>query len=125
MAGWLSANVSRHKLGRVILHREADDVTATDISRVMKPWKDKFKGAIKKYSVLPSAIYNAYQTGLFYRKLPNTIYAKDCRKNEYADATQMKDKTRLTLMVCTAVSGKTYLSDIVGKAKNILFPHLH
>ena len=105
-AGWLPATLSRHKLRKVIIRGEADDMTAVDRSRIMKPWKEKFEAAIEKYNVLPSAIYNADQTGLFYQKLPNTIYAEDCRKNEYAGAKHMKDKIQLKFMFCTAVSGK-------------------
>ena len=47
------------------------------------------------------------------------------KKNDYAGAKQMKDKARITLMVCTAADGTKVPLAIVGKSKNPkCFAHL-
>ena len=58
-------------------------------------------------------------------KLPNRMYVKKDQKKNYYGAKQMKDKNRITLMVCTAASGRKVALSIIGKAKNPLcFTHL-
>jgi len=53
------------------------------------------------------------------------MYVKKDQKKNYYGAKQMKDKNRITLMVCTAASGRKVALSIIGKAKNPLcFTHL-
>ena len=74
---------------------------------------------------LMERIYNADQTGLFHQKLPNQIYGNKIQKNNYKGANQMKDKTRITLMVCTAASGGKVPLAMIGKSKSPrCFDHL-
>lgn len=79
--------------------------------------KEEFWPLIDQYNVSMNCIYNGDQTGLFYQKLPNTLYVDKNRKKEYSGAKQMKDKNRITLMVCTSASGAKCPLSIVGKAK--------
>ena len=46
------------------------------------------------------------------------MYVKKDEKKNYAGAKQMRDKTRITLMVCTAASGRKVPLSIIGKPKN-------
>ena len=87
-----------------------------------KPYHRKIKTA--KHSALPQATnllldaMPTHQTGLFYQKLPNRIYVDKSKKNDYAaGAKQMKDKTRITLMVGTVADGTKVPLSIVGKPK--------
>ena len=50
-------------------------------------------------------LYNADQTGLYHQKLPSWIYIDKTSKKDLASVKRMKDKTHVTLMVCTAADG--------------------
>lgn len=65
--------------------------------------------------------YNGDQTGLYYQKLPNWMYVDKDAKKTYAGVKQMKDKTRITLMVRTAADGSKVPLSIVNKPKNMCF----
>jgi DDE superfamily endonuclease/Tc5 transposase DNA-binding domain len=113
-SGWLTLTMKRHnKIGI-----EADDFTPEKRIQIVEDWKKAdFHPLIEKFNVPPERIYNADQTGLFYQKLPNRIYVDKSKKTGYAGAKQMKDKTRITLMVCTAADGSKVPLSIVGKPK--------
>ena len=66
--------------------------------------------------VPPSRVYNGDQTGLYYQKLPNRMYVDKDTKHTHAGVKQMKDKTRVTLMVCTAADGSKVPLAVVGKS---------
>ena len=60
-----------------------------------------------KHSIPFHLIYNADQTGLYFRKMPNRIYVnKDAaEKRSKRGVKAMKAKDRITVMVCTSASG--------------------
>ena len=72
----------------------------------MKKWRVKFHSLVDKYNLNPSCVYNANQTEL---------------KKSYAGVKQMKDKTQMTLMVCTAACSAKCPLAIVGKLKTTMF----
>jgi DDE superfamily endonuclease/Tc5 transposase DNA-binding domain len=121
--GWLTRTLKRHGKIGINLHGEADDMLPEQRIKIVEDWKkDTFHPLIEKYNVPTNCIYNADQTGLFYQKLPNRIYVDKTQKKSYAGAKQMKDKTRITLMVCTAADGSKVPLSIVGKpAKPVCF----
>ena len=60
-------------------------------------------------------IYNADQTGLYHQKLPSWIYIDKANKKDLASVKRMKDKTHVTLMVCTAADGMKVPLYPIGK----------
>ena len=62
-------------------------------------------------------VYNADQTGLFFQKLPNSLYVDKAKKKDYAGTKRMKDKERITLMVCTSADGWRVPLALIGKFK--------
>ena len=71
---------------------------------------------ILKFDVTePSRIYNADQTGLFYRQLPSRIYVKKGTERNIRGNKTHKDKERLTLMVACAADGTKVPLCVVGK----------
>jgi hypothetical protein len=61
--------------------------------------------------------YNANQTGLYHQKLPNRVYIDKSATSNMNGVKQMKDKTRITLMVVTSASGARGPLCLIGKAK--------
>lgn len=62
-------------------------------------------------------IYNADQTGLFYQKLPNHFYCHTSNASSARGVKWMRDKNRLTLMVCTSAKGDKVPLALIGHAK--------
>ena len=116
-SGWIEKVLDRSNKTGISLHGEADDMTAEEREAIMRDWRIAFHEVIEKYSIPPSCVYNADQTGLYYQKLPNRVYVDKDAKKTYAGVKQMKDKTRVTLMVCTSADGTKLPLLIVGKAK--------
>jgi hypothetical protein len=75
---------------QINLHGEAGDMESVKRAAIMDEWRTKeFWPLIEKYKIPLSRIYNdADQTGLFYQKLPNSIYVDKKRKHEYKGAKQ-------------------------------------
>jgi DDE superfamily endonuclease/Tc5 transposase DNA-binding domain len=117
--GWLHRTLKRHGKVGIALHGEADDIPIEERNNIVDDWKKNvFHPLIQNLNVSPACIYNADQTGLFYQKLPNKIYVDKSSKKKYAGAKQMKDKNRITVMICTAADGSKVPLSIVGKSKN-------
>jgi DDE superfamily endonuclease/Tc5 transposase DNA-binding domain len=119
--GWLEKTLRRNGKVGIQRHGEADDLSPEFLQKTIEDWKkNQFFPLIEEYDVPSQRIYNADQTGLFYQKLPNKIYVDKDNKKSYAGAKQMKDKTRVTLMVCTAANGSKVPLAVVGAAKKPL-----
>ena len=83
----------------------------------MVPWRKELQNLCDEKNVNPSCLYNSDQTGLFYWKLPYSLYvAKDHRK-EYSGTKQMKDKNQVTAMICTAADGWEAPIALIGKSQ--------
>ena len=63
-------------------------------------------------------MYNNDKTGIFYQKLPNSLYVQKKNKSNFKGTKKMKDKTRATAMVCTAADGFKLPIALIGKASN-------
>ena len=89
-----------------------------EIVTIIEDWKKNvLHPMMEEFNVPPERCYNADQTGLFYQKLPNTLYVDKDTKKKPGGSKQMKSKERITLMVCTAASGDKVPLAMVGKAK--------
>jgi len=101
---------------KVTLHGEAEDLTSEQIEEKMAKWLPDFHEKLERRNIKPACLYNADQTGLYYQKLPNTMYVDIEAKKEARGCKQMKDKTRITLMICTAANGDKLPIAVVGKS---------
>ena len=125
--GWLDNVLKRNDLVGIKMHGEAGDMSDDEHREIMNEWDEQvWKPALEWLKEdgnddpekLMDQLYNADQTGLYHQKLPDRMYVKKDEKKNYAGAKQMKDKTRITLMVCTAASGRKVPLSIIGKPKN-------
>ena len=71
----------------------------------MSAWVKIFFAKIAELDTPPEFIYNADQNVLYYQNLPNHVYVDESNKKYYSGVKQMKDKTRITLVVGTLASG--------------------
>ena len=115
--GWIANALQRHGKVGINLHGEGNDMTAEEREGIMVDWRVKFHELLEEFSIPPSRVYNGDQTGLYYQKLPNRIYMDKDTKHTHAGVKQMKDKTRVTLMLCTAADGSKVPLAVVGKSK--------
>ena len=118
--GWISNVLKRNGIVGVNLHGEASEMNEAEREAIMAAWCTKFWEEIEYHNLEPNCVYNADQTGLYHQKLPSRLYVTATEKNAYAGVKQMKDKTRLTLMVCTSAAGEKCPLAVVGKSKNPL-----
>ena len=115
--GWLEKAMRRNDYVKVKLHGEAASMTDEEVEAVMNPFRKELSDLIDKHECSPDTVYNADQSGLFYQKLPNSTYVKKSKTKDIKGTKGMKDKTRLTMMICTAASGSRLPIAIVGKPK--------
>ena len=116
-AGWIQNTLKYHNLKRIKLHGEAADMCEEEKQAVMQPWREEFHKLIEDKNVSRDRIYNADQSGCFYQKLPNVLYVDKSKEKEFKGTKQMKDKTRVTIMVCTSASGSRLPLAVIGKYK--------
>eukprot|EP00957_Ditylum_brightwellii_P177821 13545048-Ditylum_brightwellii.AAC.1 len=64
----------------------------------MIPCHKELKEECEREGITPAALYNVDQSGLFYQKLPNSLYVQKEQKTSFKGVKQMKDKTRITAM---------------------------
>ena len=69
--GWLRGVLNRNNLGSLKLHGEGGEVSPEHAEEKMREFRVKLADELKKNDV---SIDRIEQTGLFYGKLPNTIY---------------------------------------------------
>lgn len=119
-SGWVTKVLNRNGLTGINLHGEGNDMNDDKQQELMNPRLTKFHKLIDDHSIDKSCVYNADQTGLYHRKLPNWMYVDKQMKKDYKGVKQMKDKDCVTIMVCTAADGEKCPLAMVGKSKN---PH--
>lgn len=113
--GWLEKFRIRHGIQyRLICGESAavDPVTVDD-------WKQRLPSIIDEYS--PNDVYNADETGLFFKALPNRslVMAKDTCKGG------KRSKERFTVLLCTNMTGTDKLQPfLIGKFSilGLVFP---
>lgn len=110
--GWLERWKNRHGIRQLTLTGES---LSSDVAGAEKFKKD-FEQFVLSEELTPDQIYNADETGLFYRMLPSKTLAS---KLEDSAKGYKKSKDRLTAMACSNASGKhKFPLVIVGKSKN-------
>jgi len=73
-------------------------------------WKSKISEIVTGYE--PQNIFNADETGLFYRALPDKTFSykgKSCSGGKIA-------KERLTVLLCVSMSGEKLKPLVIGKS---------
>lgn len=122
-AGWLQKVLIRNGFVGVTLHGEANEIDDLQAAVDMREFRARLDQLCHDLGIVDedtgaydlSRVYNADQTGLFYQKLPNRTYCEKSAHNTVRGVKQMKDKTRITLMLCCSAAKKAPLA-IVGKS---------
>lgn len=105
--GWIDRFKKRHDIRRFRIHGESESVPVEDLPRQ----KQKLVELLSQYR--PEDVYNADETGLFFRMTPNQTLATKPVKGK------RKDKERITILLCTNATGTDKLKPLViGKSAN-------
>lgn len=84
--------------------------------QLVDPFKQKLKEKIKEMDLCKDQIYNADESGLFWKLLPGRTYVSSQEKTAPGAKTE---KQRITFLCCANASGEHKLKLLViGKAKN-------
>lgn len=109
--GWLDRWKTRHGVRQLTVTGES---LSSDTAGSEK-FKKEFEEFVLAENLTPDQVFNADETGLFYRLLPSKTLAS---KVDDAAKGYKKNKDRLTAMACSNASGKCKLPlVIVGKSK--------
>jgi DDE superfamily endonuclease/Tc5 transposase DNA-binding domain len=107
--GWFKNFKKRHGISRLSMSGESADA---DMERADDFLKNTLPGLLENYS--PDDIYNADETGLYFKCLPDKTYTFRSEKCHGGK----KSKERLTVMVCTNMFGTDKVKLLViGKSK--------
>ena len=110
-AGWLFTFRTRHCLTD---RRTAGEALSADESAV-EPFRKKLIRIIDDSNVLPSQIYNADETGLYWKATPSNTQV---HKSEKHVAGHKTAKDRISVLVCANTDGTHRLIPfVVGKSK--------
>ena len=114
---YVSLLLKRRELKSIGLHGEAADGDAalrlpSTINRLAE--LDRIIGEYE-----PKNIFNMDETGIFYRCLPNRTYVleKNVHRKNVRGTKSMKDKSRLSGIVCTSSTGDKVKLAAIGKSK--------
>ena len=105
-SGWLDSWKSRFNIGHFKICGESADV---DLEKVNE-FKEKIPGLIVGYS--NENIFNCDESGLFFRSLPDTTFAKrgeECKGGKNA-------KERVTVMFACSLTGEKLKPLVIGKS---------
>ena len=105
--GWLESFCRRHSITFKTICGESAEVNLDDI----EDWKIKLPLILKNYS--PRDVYNADETGLYYRAMPNKTFSL---KNEKCIG-EKAAKQRLTILLCANMEGEKEDPLVIGKCK--------
>ncbi|CAG8817011.1 13347_t:CDS:2, partial [Gigaspora rosea] len=100
--GWISKFKKRNGLRKTMMHGEAASAPLSSLPAE----RIKLQKLLSNYS--PENIYNADETGLFYRLLPNQTLSKKKKVSG-----KKKDKTRATVLFCSNSTGTDKLRPLV------------
>lgn len=96
--GWFENFKKRHSLHNLKLQGES---ASADINAAMS-YPTDFSKLIKEKGYLPEQVFNADETGLFWKKMPNRTFLS---KEEKTAPGYKAAKDRLTLLLCSNASG--------------------
>lgn len=105
-SGWLEKFRTRHKISFKSISGEAASVNPADVAT----FNDKIPDIIRNYEARD--VYNADETGLFFRALPDKTYAF---KSEKCVGGKMA-KERLTILHCVNMAGEKEKLVVIGKS---------
>ncbi|KAK3090197.1 hypothetical protein FSP39_009953 [Pinctada imbricata] len=113
--GWLESFRSRYSIGHFKVCGESADVDM----KLLENYKSNLPSIVAEYS--PENVFNADETGLFFRALPDKTLAskgEECKGGKLA-------KERLTVLLCCSAKGEKLKPFVIGKALNPrCFKHL-
>jgi len=105
--GWLEKFCRRHKISFKTVCGESANVNLQNVD----DWKVKLETILKDYA--PKDIFNADETGLFFRALPTKTFA--LRNDKCAGGKSAKE--RLTVLLCSNMEGDKVKPLVIGKSK--------
>ncbi|GBN50562.1 Tigger transposable element-derived protein 6 [Araneus ventricosus] len=105
--GWLEKFRTRHNISFKQICGEEKSVNPNEVT----DWIGKLKSLLKGYD--DRDIFNANETGLFYRILPDKTL---CFKGEKCSSGKIS-KERLTILLCCNMLGDFETPVVIGKAK--------
>ena len=99
---WFTRFCSRFDFVKIVLSGEAGDVDLTKCKSELEGLRAKLA------SYKADNIFNLDETGLFYRALPNSLYARSrvIKCKDVRGTKSMLAKDRLTLVLCANATGK-------------------
>lgn len=110
--GWLEGFKSRHGIRLMTITGEKLSNDATCV----EPFISRFLQRVKDLDLCPSQVYNADESGLFWRVIPNKTFVS---YDEKSVPGRKVSKERVTILPCANASGTHTLKLVViGKSKN-------
>ena len=106
--GWLQSFLKRHNIKSSILSGEAADVSED----VLEDWTKRLPTILEGYE--RKDIFNADETGLFFRTLPNKSYVVKGDKC----SSGKNSKERLTVLLACSAAGEKLKPLVIGKSEN-------
>ncbi|CAI6370038.1 unnamed protein product [Macrosiphum euphorbiae] len=104
--GWLESFKVRHN---IVFKSICGESASTNLT-IVNEWKSKISEIVTGYE--PQNIFNADETGLFYRALPDKTFSykgESCSGGKIA-------KERLTVLLCVSMSGEKLKPLVIGKS---------
>jgi hypothetical protein len=112
--GYFEKVLKANDLIGVNLHGEANEIDEETAEDEMRKFRVDLKTLMEEHDIGPERVFNADQTGLFYLKLPNKMYCIVAERKTIKGVKQMRDKNRVTAMVCTSAAGAKVPLALVG-----------
>lgn len=107
--GWFQRWKKRENISFIKTHGEQGEA---DFSSAQSWFKTHWTNLLSQYS--PSDIFNANETGLYFRALPEHTYALKIDKAKG----EKTSKERLTIMCCVSMNGEKRKLMVIGKSQN-------
>lgn len=110
--GWLQN--FKHRFGIRLLKISGEKLSTNP--ELVNPFKQDLQSMIERLNLTNEQLYNADETGLFWRLLPEKTLVKGDEKTAPG---RKAEKARLTFLACTNATGEHKIRPLViGKAKN-------
>ena len=106
--GWLHRFQKRHNIKCSVLSGESADVK----EEVVAEWSERLASKCEEFEL--KDIFNADETGLFFRSLPcRSLVAKgdDCKGGKLS-------KDRVTVLLCASATGEKLMPLVIGRSAN-------
>ena len=116
--GYIDRLRKRHQLKVIKMVGEANTISEEDLETLISAFRVDLQGLMEEHNVAEDCVFNADQTGLYFKRFPCTTIAEASKAVDLKGTKAMKDKDRITTMVCTSSTGKKVPMAYVGKSKN-------